>query len=116
MRKNIENPPFSVDVPEKSHGLLLFQTTTIWQKEIKRSLEEYNVSHSQFVLLASLLWFQGKGKELGQNDLIELSKLDKMTVSKSLRKMVEKSIVERSENKEDTRAKIVSLTKKSAEF
>lgn len=103
--------PFGFDAPTDSPGFLLWQTTTSWQRLIKKSLEEYSVSHSQFVIMALLLWLKANKNVATQIDLVLMSKLDKMTVSKSLKKLVDMNLVLRAESKEDSRAKSVSLTK-----
>jgi len=105
------NSPFGFDAPEQSPGFLLWQTTISWQRLIKKALEPHNISHAQFVILAILLWWKGKHTEVTQVDIINMSKLDKMTVSKSLKKLVDMDLVKRRENQEDTRAKSVQLTK-----
>lgn len=105
------NPPFAVDTPEQSPGFLLWQTTISWQRRIKKALEPHNISHAQFVIIAILLWQAGQQQDMTQIDIINMSKLDKMTVSKSLKKLVSMNLVERYENPEDTRAKSVHLTK-----
>lgn len=104
--------PFQVSHPDQSSGFLLWKVTTLWQREIKKALEPFHVSHAQFVLLASLLWFDGKRKTLSQVELVDSTKLDKMTISASLKKLVKEELVLRTENQEDTRAKDVSLTRK----
>jgi MarR family transcriptional regulator, organic hydroperoxide resistance regulator len=105
------NPPFGFDVPEDSPGFLLWQTTMSWQRLIKKVLEPYNLSHAQFVIMAILLWWHGKKKVVTQIDIVGMSKLDKMTVSKSLKKLVGLDLAVRHEHQEDTRAKSVQLTK-----
>ena len=105
------NPPFGFDAPEDSPGFLLWQTTISWQRMIKKALEPHDISHAQFVIIAILLWWHGQKKEVTQIDIVTMSKLDKMTVSKSLKKLVGMDLVARHENQEDTRAKSVQLTK-----
>ncbi|NQY42153.1 MAG: winged helix-turn-helix transcriptional regulator [Legionellales bacterium] len=99
----MDNPPFRFHVPEDSPGFLLWQTTMSWQRLIKKKLEPYNISHSQFVILAILLWYKGKQIYVPQNNIIKMSKLDKMTISKSLRSLVSLGYVTREENIKDTR-------------
>ena len=101
---------FRQEKAEQSSGFLLWQVTTIWQREIKTALEPLGLSHSGFVLLASLLWFEEQDTVVTQTTLIEHTKLDKMTVSKSLRGLEEKGLVLRMENKQDTRAKTIFLS------
>ena len=103
---------FSVEKPEDSPGLLLWQTTITWQRLIKDALAEYDISHPQFVILAILLWFTEQDQPPAQIDIINISKLDKMTVSQSLKKLALKGLVSRSEHAKDTRAKAVELSSK----
>jgi len=93
-----------------SSGFLLWQTTTLWQRAIKTGLEEVSLSHSAFVLLASLLWFEEQEEVVTQTTLISHTKLDKMTVSKSLKGLEKSLYITRSENEFDTRAKTIVLT------
>lgn len=105
--------PFGFEQPEDSPGFLLWQTTVIWQRCIKKALEPYHISHPQFVLMALLLWISHHSQETpNQITLVKLSKLDKMTVSQALKKLVIQNLVERAEHVNDTRAKGVWLTEK----
>lgn len=106
------NLPFGFDRPEDSPGFLLWQTTMIWQRQIKKTLETYDVSHAQFVIMATLMWFEAHHYDTTQILIVNWSKLDKMTVSKSLKKLVAYGYVHRAEHETDTRAKHVSLTEK----
>lgn len=110
------NSVFGFDKPENSPGFLLWQTTITWHRLIKKALDPYSISHAQFVILAITLWFESKNQEVSQSLIIRQSKLDKMTVSKSLKKLVAETYVKRMEHKEDTRAKSVLLTKKGKEL
>ena len=107
---------FGFDQPEDSLGFLLWQTTITWQRLIKKALDLYDISHAQFVILAITLWFESKNQEVSQSLIIRQSRLDKMTVSKSFKKLVAEGYVKRLEHKQDTRAKSVFLTKKGKEL
>ena len=112
----MSNLPFGFDKPEDSPGFLLWQTTMVWQRQIKRALEPYDISHAQFVIMATLMWFESHHYDTTQILIINWSKLDKMTVSTSLKKLAERGYVKRIEHKTDTRAKSVSLTKKGKDM
>lgn len=101
---------FSVKSADDSSGFLLWQVTALWQRGIKKALEVHNLTHSQFVLLASLLWLSGKKQNVTQIDLSEHSKIDPMTTSTVLRTLQSKGFLVRKEHSTDTRAKIVQLT------
>ena len=100
---------FDVKTPEESSGFLLWQVTTLWQRDIKSALESFELNHSSFVILASLLWFQEHDVEVTQTTIIEHTKLDKMVVSKSLKQLQQKELLNRVEHKTDTRAKMIIL-------
>jgi DNA-binding MarR family transcriptional regulator len=104
--------PFGFEKPEDSLGFLLWQTTMQWQRQIKRALEPHNFSHPQFVIMATLLWFEAHNYDITQVLIINWTKLDKMTVSNSLRKLANDGYISRVEHETDTRAKSVSVTKK----
>ena len=108
--------PFGFNRPESSPGFLLWQTTTIWQRNIKKALEKYDISHSQFVILAVLMCLQLQNGDNTQKTLTEYTKLDKMTVSKSLKKLALMGFVDRFENEDDTRSKKVILSKKGIDI
>lgn len=110
------NLPFGFDKPEDSPGFLLWKTTMIWQRQIKKALEQYSISHAQFVIMATLMWFEAHGYDTTQILIVNQTKLDKMTVSKSLKKLVQMGFVNRVEHEIDTRAKSVSLTEKGKDM
>lgn len=101
---------FGFAKPEDSPGLLLWQTTITWQRLIKQALQTHEISHPQFVLLAIVLWLTEHQQEATQLLLISLSKLDKMTVSQSLKKLAQRGLVARAEHAHDARVKSVQLT------
>lgn len=109
------NLPFGFARPEDSPGFLLWQTTMVLQRQIKRALEPYDISHPQFVIMATLMWFEAHHYDTTQILIVNWTKLDKMTVSKSLKKLVALGYVNRIEHEIDTRAKSVTLTKKGKE-
>lgn len=108
----MNNLPFGFEKPEHSPGFLLWQTTLIWQRLIKKALEPFDINHPQFVILATLLWYSAHSYDTTQINIATWTKLDKMTVSKSIKYLISAGYVNRVEHKVDTRAKSVSLTTK----
>jgi DNA-binding MarR family transcriptional regulator len=101
---------FSVDKAEDSSGFLLWQVTTLWQRGLKAELEKVNLTHAQFVLLASLMWLSNNEEGVMQIELSNHSKIDPMTTSTVLRTLQTKGFVKRQEHPKDTRAKVVACT------
>ena len=107
---------FSVDKAEDSSGFLLWQVTNLWQREIKKSLEQYNLTHSQFVLMASTHWLTLHKQEVTQIVLSSHTKIDPMTTSTVLRTLQKKGLLQRQEHSTDTRAKTVALTEQGKQI
>jgi DNA-binding MarR family transcriptional regulator len=101
---------FSFDNIEESTGFLLWQVTNLWQREIKKALEKFELTHSQFVLLASILWLSLDKQNVTQVLLSNHTKIDPMTTSTVLRTLQTKGLIKRQEHEADTRAKTVELT------
>lgn len=101
---------FSVEKSEDSSGFLLWQVTNLWQREIKKALEPYNLTHSQFVLMASIHWLTLHKQDVTQILLSSHTKIDPMTTSTVLRTLQTKGLLRRQEHLTDTRAKTVGLT------
>lgn len=101
---------FGVKTAEESSGFLLWQVTTLWQRGIKKSLDSIDITHPQFVLLASLLWLSKQQENVTQIALSQHSKIDPMTTSTVIRTLQRKQLVVRQEHRTDTRAKTISLT------
>lgn len=101
---------FSVEKVEESSGFLLWQVTNLWQREIKKALEPYDLTHSQFVLMASIHWLTLHKQDVTQILLSAHTKIDPMTTSTVLRTLQNKKLIQRHEHVTDTRAKTVGLT------
>ncbi|MDB5255472.1 MAG: MarR family transcriptional regulator [Chitinophagaceae bacterium] len=101
---------FSVKQAEDSSGFLLWQVTTLWQRGIKKALDQIDLTHPQFVVLASLLWLSKQQQSVTQIDLSLHSKIDPMTTSTIIRTLERKELIKRREHDTDTRAKAVGLT------
>jgi len=107
---------FSVEKAEDSSGFLLWQVTNLWQREIKKALEEFGLTHSQYVLLASIHWLTLHNQEVTQVVLSNHTKIDPMTTSTVLRTLQQKGFLQRKEHQTDTRAKTVELTKEGVKI
>lgn len=100
------------NTPDESTGFLLWQLTNLWQREIKKSLKDYQLTHTQFSLLASIFWLRKNSIEVTQIGLSTHSKIDTKTTSAVLKTLQKKELINRKENISDTRVKQVDLTKK----
>jgi DNA-binding MarR family transcriptional regulator len=101
---------FSFKSPNDSPGYLLAHLTMLWQRKQKKALDPLDLTHTQFVLLASLSWLSRESNTVTQVDIANQSNADRMMVSKVLRTLEEKKFITRQEHETDTRAKIIQLT------
>lgn len=102
---------FYHEQPEESSGYLLWQVSMLWQRKMKRALDELDLTHTQYVLLAVLAWLSKSKETVTQVDIANHSNTDRMMVSKVLRTLQEKGFINRQEHKTDIRAKNISLSK-----
>jgi DNA-binding MarR family transcriptional regulator len=99
-----------------SPGLLLWQVTNLWQRRQRAALREMDLTHVQFVLLASLAWLSQNAEPVTQARVAEHAKTDAVMTSEVLRTLQRKGLVERRPHPEDTRAKSLKPTPKGTEF
>ncbi len=107
---------FQVESAEDSPGFLLWQVSSIWQRQINAALRQFGLTHAQFVLLASLTWLVNKDKPLTQVELAHHAKMDVMMASNVLRSLEEKELILRNPHPTDTRAKSLAVTDKGLEL
>ncbi len=113
MPKKIE---FKFKSPNESPGYLLANLTLLWQRKQKKTLDPLNLTHTQFVLLASLGWLSRENDLVTQVDIANQGNADRMMVSKVLRTLETKKFIQRQEHPTDTRAKIIKLTEEGAKI
>lgn len=101
---------FQIPIPKQSVGFQFWKLHNQWQKRIAEALAPHKITHTQFVILASIKWFEEQGGEPSQAEITQLAGIDKMTLSKAIRQLESLGLVIRIKNKVDTRALSVSLT------
>lgn len=101
---------FQFDNADDSPGFSLWQVSSMWQRQINAGLKPFDLTHAQFVLLASLMWLANEDKPLTQVDLANHAKMDVMMTSNVLRTLEEKGLILRKPHPADTRAKALSIT------
>jgi DNA-binding MarR family transcriptional regulator len=110
------NNDFIFDQPDDSTGFLLWQVNNLWQREIKKALAVFKLTHAQFVLLANIHWLSQHEYDVTQIKLAQHAKMDPMTTSTVLRTLQSKGLVKRVEHETDTRSKTVTLTELGLEM
>ncbi|MBU4215432.1 MAG: MarR family winged helix-turn-helix transcriptional regulator [Actinobacteria bacterium] len=97
------------DQAEHSPGLQLWRVTHSWQAVMRRALAPHDLTHVQFVLLASLVWIDADGP-VTQRALADHAGTDPMMTSQVLRALEAKGLVERRPHPDDSRARSLVAT------
>lgn len=91
-------------------GLLFWQVSMLWQRKIKKVLQAYDLTHTQFVILAVIEELTEQDKTVTQKNISDLSMIDVMTVSSTVRLLAKKGLISRSQHETDTRANSIVNT------
>lgn len=103
-------PATTYEGPEHSPGFLLWRATLQWQRAVRDALAPHELTHVQFVMLASAWWLQEHGRSSTQREIAQHAAADQMMASQVLRRLEAKELVARAPDPADTRAMIVTLT------
>ena len=102
--------------PDKSPGFLLWHVTLRWQRDITAALAPLDLTHVQFVLLATTWWLNSHGEDPNQLTLARQAGTDVKMTSQVLRKLETKGLIRRDVDTADTRAKRLRVTDRGAEL
>jgi DNA-binding MarR family transcriptional regulator len=94
-----------------SPGFLLWHATLRWQRAMADALAPYDITHVQFVLLASTWWLCEHDGPPRQRDLADHAGTDPMMTSQVVRALVAKDLLVREVDPDDGRAWRVRPTK-----
>ena len=108
--ENSEKSPFKHEKADDSPGFLLWKLIALWQGKLSLVFGELSITQTQYAILASLLWFERQDVLATQAELVEHAKIDKMTLSKAIRKLEESELIEREPSTTDTRTMQVRFT------
>lgn len=103
-------------IAEESPGFLFWRVSVTWRRFIEKSLLPLDLTHVQFVLLATLGYLTRAKKMVTQKELAEKANCDVTMTSQVLRLLEKKGLVTRDFKSEDERARYPALTKKGADI
>lgn len=102
--------------PDESPGFLLWHVTLRWQREMAAALAPLDLTHVQFVLLATSWWLNSQGEEPNQLSVARKAGTDVKMTSEVLRKLEVKGLIVRTVDAADTRAKKLRVTDRGAQL
>jgi DNA-binding MarR family transcriptional regulator len=101
--------------PDDSPGFLLWHVTLRWQRDMAAALAPLDLTHVQFVLLASTWWLNSRGEHPNQLAVARHAGTDVKMTSEVLRKLEAKGLIRRDVDAADTRARRLAVTDRGAE-
>jgi DNA-binding MarR family transcriptional regulator len=97
--------------PAESPGLLLWRVTLRWQRQVTAALKPLDLTHVQFVLLASTWWLTRIAGEIpNQRAVAELAGTDPMMTSQVLRALASRGLIKRERDSDDGRAFLLGVS------
>ena len=81
--------------PNNSPGYLLWRVSMQWRNTIEKLLKQYNLTHPQFVVLATIAWLTKDGKKVNQVEVGRMAGLDPNTTSQIVRGLEDKKYIKR---------------------
>lgn len=96
-----------------SPGYLLWRTTLVWQRQVTAALRPFDITHAQFVILASLMWLS-RDELPTQQQLADHAGTEPKMTSELVRKLEARGLLTRVVDAADTRARRLDLTKAGA--
>jgi len=107
----LQRPGYAPAGPAVSPGFLLWRATLRWQRSVAAALRPHDLTHVQFVALASAWWLEEHPEPPTQRQLADHAAIDPMMTSQVLRTLETKKLIGRTSDPSDTRAKRVHLTR-----
>lgn len=96
---------------DESTGLIFWQVSTLWQRAIKDALRLFDLTHTQYVILAVIAELDESGADITQKKISDFSMIDPMTISSTLRLLEKKGLTQRIQSETDSRANRICNTK-----
>jgi DNA-binding MarR family transcriptional regulator len=101
----------------KSPAYQLWLATNAWQRLLRKALHPLNLTHVQFMILASTdLLSDNRCQCVTQADIVRFAALDENMTSQVVRNMVKAGLIERSAHPTDRRARELKLTARGSEL
>ena len=95
---------------ENRIGLLIWQTSNLWQSNIRKQIAKSNLSFNEYLILETIYNLSKFLTEINQVDIIKHSSIDKSVVSAKLAKLDKKKLIKKM-TPNDNRSNKLALTR-----
>ena len=95
---------------ENRIGLLIWQTSNLWQSRIRKQIIKFNLSFNEYLILETLYNLSKSISDISQTDIVKHSFIDKSVVSAKLTQLLKKKLITKM-TPSDNRSNKLALTK-----
>ena len=95
---------------ENRIGLLIWQTSNLWQSNIRKQIAKSNLSFNEYLILETVYNLSKLLTEINQVDIVKHSFIDKSVVSAKLTKLDKKKLIKKM-TPNDNRSNKLALTR-----
>ena len=95
---------------ENRIGLLIWQTSNLWQSKLRYKLSRYNISFNEYLIIETVYNLSNVSNNISQIDIVYNSFIDKSVVSAKLSQLVKKKLIKKMTSN-DNRSNRLILTK-----
>ena len=80
---------------ENRIGLLIWQTSNLWQSKLRNKLSKYNISFNEYLIIETIYNLSNISNNISQIDIVNNSFIDKSVVSAKLSQLVKKKLIKK---------------------
>ncbi len=99
-----------ISLNENRIGLLIWQTSNLWQSKIRSQINKFNISFNEYLILETIYNLSELSTNITQVDIVKHSFIDKSVVSSKLTKLNNKNLIKKM-TPNDNRSNKLVLTK-----
>ncbi len=101
--------------PKEKLGYLFWQINMQWVRRVNQLVNQFDLTHTQLITLVATKWMSTKKDEVIQQDLVDAIKIDRMLVSKMVKKNVEAGYLLKKSSETDSRVNVLEITRAGQE-
>ena len=80
---------------ENRIGLLIWQTSNLWQSRIRRQISKFGISFNEYLILETVYNLSNILSDISQIDIVKHSFIDKSVVSAKLNQLYNKKLIKK---------------------
>ncbi len=100
-----------INLEEKS-GYLIYQLNLLWKREISRSIAEFDLTYTQYLVLMATAWIHLNDQtgSVTQARISEFLHIDRMLVSRMVNKLMQRKFIQTKEGCDGSRTQPLCVT------